>query len=159
MASRHHILRDERGANLVEFVLILPLLVLLVFGIIEFGVNFDRKIGVNHAAREGARAAIVGNTPGCDEDSDPDTLSGADVKCFVQDRLGLSDSNTQVEVVVPDSGVGEPIKVCVQYPAESITLLFAPLLNGAELRSSATMRIEQDKSQNSIGDDDLGWCT
>ncbi|HEX5615890.1 MAG TPA: TadE/TadG family type IV pilus assembly protein [Acidimicrobiia bacterium] len=158
MASRHHIRRDERGANLVEFVLVLPLLVLLVFGIIEFGVNFDRKIGVNSAAREGARAAIVGNAPGCDATA-PDTLTAAEIKCFVQDRLGLSDSDVEVEVIAASgSEIGDPIKVCVEYPAESITLLFAPLLNGAELRSSATMRIEQDKNQAS-GGDPLGWCT
>lgn len=156
MADRHH--RDERGANLVEFVIILPLLVLLVFGIIEFGVNFDRKIGVNSAAREGARAAIVGNAPGCDLDGDDGTLTTDEIKCFVQDRLGLSDADVSVKVVSPSSDVGEPLKVCVQYPAESITLLFAPLLNGAELRSSATMRIEQDRNQAS-GGDDLGWCT
>jgi Flp pilus assembly protein TadG len=153
---RHHHRRDERGANLVEFVIILPLLVLLVFGIIEFGVNFDRKIGVNSASREGARAAIVGNAPGCDNDDG--TLTAAEIKCFVQDRLGLSDDDVSVAVVAPSSAVGEPLKVCVQYPAESITLLFAPLLSGANLRSSATMRIEQDRNQ-ATGCDPLGWCT
>ncbi|MDZ7676002.1 MAG: TadE family protein [Acidimicrobiales bacterium] len=49
--------RDERGAALVEFALILPLLCALLFGIVQFGLAYDRKQSVNSAAREGARLA------------------------------------------------------------------------------------------------------
>jgi Flp pilus assembly pilin Flp len=46
---------DERGAAAVEFALVLPILLLLVFGIVEFGLAFNRWITVTHAAREGVR--------------------------------------------------------------------------------------------------------
>ena len=47
--------RSERGAAAVEFALVMPLLLLLVFGIVEFGLIMNRQITVTHAAREGAR--------------------------------------------------------------------------------------------------------
>jgi Flp pilus assembly protein TadG len=51
---------DVDGAAAVEFAVILPLLLLIVAGIIEFGFMFNAQIGVTHAAREGARVAAIG---------------------------------------------------------------------------------------------------
>ncbi len=51
--------RSQRGAALVEFALILPILVLLVFGIIDYGRFASVKINLNEAAQEGA---IYGST-------------------------------------------------------------------------------------------------
>ncbi len=50
----------DEGSSAVEFALVLPVLVLLVFGIIEFGRAFNAYVTVTHAAREGARMAAVG---------------------------------------------------------------------------------------------------
>ena len=50
----------EQGASAVEFALVLPVLVLLVFGIITFGIVFARTQGMEAAAREGARTASLG---------------------------------------------------------------------------------------------------
>jgi Flp pilus assembly protein TadG len=52
--------RSEKGAAAVEFALVMPLLLLLVFGIIEFGFVFNRYISVTHAAREGVRELALG---------------------------------------------------------------------------------------------------
>lgn len=54
--------QGERGASMVEFAIILTLLFLLVFGIIQFGIAFNRDQGIQAAAREGARIAAVGGT-------------------------------------------------------------------------------------------------
>ena len=51
--------RRERGANLVEFALVAPFLILLLFGIIEFAWVFAQDLTVKHGAREGARLAAV----------------------------------------------------------------------------------------------------
>jgi Flp pilus assembly protein TadG len=53
--------RDDRGAVLVEFALIVPILMMLLFGIIQFGIALDRQQAVTSAARQGARAAIIKN--------------------------------------------------------------------------------------------------
>lgn len=53
----------ERGAALVEFALILPILVMFVFGIVEFGRFYNARIQLTSAVREGARAAALGADP------------------------------------------------------------------------------------------------
>jgi Flp pilus assembly protein TadG len=50
---------QDRGAQLVEFALLAPLLLLLLLGIVEFGWLFSQNNDVRHGAREGARAAAV----------------------------------------------------------------------------------------------------
>ncbi|MGE0796123.1 MAG: TadE/TadG family type IV pilus assembly protein [Acidimicrobiia bacterium] len=57
MRSIRNRTRDEDGAAAVEFALILPVLVLLVFGIIEFGMAFKSSLTVTSATRSGARTA------------------------------------------------------------------------------------------------------
>ena len=52
--------RSERGASLVEFALVVPVLLALVMGIIEFGWLFNGWITITGSAREGARLAAVG---------------------------------------------------------------------------------------------------
>jgi Flp pilus assembly protein TadG len=52
-------LRSERGAELVEFALCLPLLLIVVLGILDFGFLFQRYEVVTNAAREGARVAVL----------------------------------------------------------------------------------------------------
>ncbi len=54
-------LRGERGAAAIEFGLLLPVLILLIFGIIEFSRAYNTKVQLTHAAREGARAVAVGS--------------------------------------------------------------------------------------------------
>lgn len=56
--------RFQRGQSLVEFALIVPMLLILVFGIIDFGMGLRAYISVAAATREGARYGSVGNPPG-----------------------------------------------------------------------------------------------
>jgi Flp pilus assembly protein TadG len=57
---------DERGAAAVGFALIAPLLFMLIFGIINFGIAWSEKEVFVQAAREGARFAAVGCESSCD---------------------------------------------------------------------------------------------
>src|SRR4029079_5353100 len=69
--------RGERGAAAVEFALVLPLLVVLVFGIVEFSIAYNHKQGLHAAAREGARlAALPQSTQSDVADKVRDALSG-----------------------------------------------------------------------------------
>jgi Flp pilus assembly protein TadG len=52
----------DAGASAVEFALVLPVLLLLVFGIVQFGIAYNRVQGLQAAAREGARLASIGAT-------------------------------------------------------------------------------------------------
>jgi hypothetical protein len=53
-------INNQNGSALVEFAFVLPLLLIIVFGIIEFGVMFYDKAVITNASREGARAGITG---------------------------------------------------------------------------------------------------
>ena len=69
--------RTERGAAAVEFAIVLPLLIILVFGIIEFSIAYNHKQGLHAAAREGARlAALPQSTQSDVTDRVRDALSG-----------------------------------------------------------------------------------
>jgi Flp pilus assembly protein TadG len=57
------LLNNQRGTSAVEFAIVLPLLVVFVFGIIEFGLVFYDKAMVTNASREAARAGIVYRNP------------------------------------------------------------------------------------------------
>ena len=60
--NSHGIRKGDRGATAVEFALVLPLFVLLLFGIIDFGRYFFVQHTVQFATREGTRLALVGGT-------------------------------------------------------------------------------------------------
>ena len=49
----------DKGAELIEFALVFPLLLLVMFGIMDFGLLFQRYETVTNAAREGARVAVL----------------------------------------------------------------------------------------------------
>jgi len=49
----------DKGAELIEFALVFPLLLLVMFGIMDFGLLFQRYETVTNAAREGARIAVL----------------------------------------------------------------------------------------------------
>ena len=53
------LLGSERGAELVEFAIVLPLLLLVTMGIIDFGFMFQRYVVLTNAAMEGARVAVL----------------------------------------------------------------------------------------------------
>jgi Flp pilus assembly protein TadG len=59
-ASRHH--TPRAGVSMVEMAIVTPILVLLLFGILEMGLLIKDYLGISQAAREGVRTAAVGST-------------------------------------------------------------------------------------------------
>lgn len=55
--------RSERGAVAVEFAIVLPVLLALVMGIMEFGRAFNTQLSLTNAAREGVRVMAISNDP------------------------------------------------------------------------------------------------
>lgn len=86
----------ERGAAAVEFAILLPVLLLLIFGIIDFGRMLNAQITLTEAAREGARAAALG------QDADSRVQAASGVLKGVTDTVttcpasGASSANTTV---------------------------------------------------------------
>jgi Flp pilus assembly protein TadG len=96
---------DDSGASAVEFALVVPLLLLLVFGIINFGIIFSQQLTLNNAVREGARRAVV-NDPGSPRSCDQILAS---VK---NDLSGLALNASQVQVKITQSGYTNSSSAC-----------------------------------------------
>jgi Flp pilus assembly protein TadG len=136
----------SRGAVLVEFALIAPILFLILFGIIEFGWAFLQDIDVRHGAREGARLAAVDfkttATPTAAQQQDQ----------IIQEMCTRMDADTSVSVnlyrpVSNASGgnlVGQEIEVRVHQDYDSLTGFMGPFVDGITLSSTVSIRIEQD---------------
>jgi Flp pilus assembly protein TadG len=50
---------DDCGASAVEFALLAPIFIMIVFGIISFGLVFAQQLGLSNGARQGARSGVV----------------------------------------------------------------------------------------------------
>lgn len=77
LIRRHILCRAEdrdRGAALVEFALILPILLILLLGIIDFGLYFYNDLQLTHAARDAARRASVNDVVGANAAIDAATF-------------------------------------------------------------------------------------
>ena len=77
-------IRDEHGGSLVEFAIVMPLLFVILFGIIEFGILLYDKAMITNASREGARAGIVFDATLRNEDN---TINSEGVEARVQDAV------------------------------------------------------------------------
>ncbi len=139
--SRDHSV-GERGQSLVEFALILPLLVLILMGVFDFGRAFFAYNAISGGAREGARYGVIHPTAR-DGDGlppyDPDTIEERAVaQTFI---LDMDEVDVQV---TGGTGRGQPLTVNVTYDFYAITPLIGDIIgNPLTLRSSATMIIEQ----------------
>ena len=88
--KRWRLVRSEHGAELVEMAIVTPILLLLVFGIVEFGFMFQRYVVLTNAAVEGARVATM---PG---------YTAADARARVQEYVANA---LPAFVVVPPANV------------------------------------------------------
>ena len=130
--------RSQRGAVAVEFALVLPLLMLLVFGIIDFGRAYYTLNQVISSVREGARFAAVLEDPMAQQ---------ADIRKVVRDFTvpmgGKQIANNQIEIAL-DQVTGRITVRVRDYPFELITPL-AKTFGAGELliTREATFRWER----------------
>ena len=139
--------RSERGASVVEFAIVAPLLFLLLFGIIDFGWAFSQNLDVKPAAREGARLAAVNEAQGADPGARLDALIA-----LVRERsTELADEDTQVYVTFADGpadanstsqDIGDSVIICVRHPLRSLPGATSTFLSG-DLQSKAVIRMEK----------------
>jgi len=93
------ILRSNKGASTVEFALIVPVLIMLIFAVFEFAIAFGDFLAINHAAREGARMAAVGK------------YSEAEVRA-----RAYPVKPTSISLTYPlGAGHGQPVEVRIEY--------------------------------------------
>ncbi len=110
---------SERGQALIEFALILPILLVLMFVVLDFGLALDRREVIQHAVREGARQAAVG-------------LGEADVKLVVEEQSQQVLVADDVNVCYVDGPGGAPLGFAGSNVRVSATFLWRFSL-GSEL--------------------------
>lgn len=101
-------LRSDRGAASVELALVLPVLLLVVFGIIDFGRAYNSKILIASAAREGARVAAQGGDAADVRKQVGRAMDGATVVVETPTLCDADDPDATV-VVTLDFGYATPI--------------------------------------------------
>lgn len=145
VTSRRGRLHSERGAELIEFALVLPVLLLVLGGMFDFGIAINQYTILNNAAREGARVAAM---PGWEEGDVQER-----VESYVQDSgLSLDALETSVDFGVNvDAGSHSVPAVTVSVTYVYDYLLLDSFLHGffAEefpttltLKAASTMRTE-----------------
>jgi Flp pilus assembly protein TadG len=109
MSKRIH-WKNEEGQALVEFALVIPLFMMLLLGILQFGIIFNNYITLTDAARAGSRVAAVSRLDSC-----PTCVA----KTAVEDAVsGLDKSKLEVEVAAGVGGwtPGAQVTVTARYP-------------------------------------------
>ena len=146
-------LSNERGAVAVEFALVLPVICLLLFAIIQFGVTLNNYIELANAAASGARAISTsrgsttpyGNTTTAIDDGAPN-LSKTKMTITITVNNGTTngscttDTGSECQKLFPSSAGVDPSTVTVTYPCN---LTFWTIkFSGCTLSSSSTEIIQ-----------------
>ncbi len=149
---KRRFLKSMRGQSLVEFALVLPIMMILIFGIIDFGMGLRSYISLTNATREGARFAAVGNPAGaypadCDGSTSTSVVGRV---CTSIEGLDLDDLQN-VSVSYPaGQAPGNEVLVSAQYTYNYITPLgdLLDFFTGGsfpdtlDLQTSTDMRLE-----------------
>jgi Flp pilus assembly protein TadG len=131
--------RDARGQALVEFALTIPLLLLMLFGILEFARAWNTYQVITDAAREAARTAVVANSE----------VTIDSVNAVITHALGRAGLNSAAATTSVDgfrAGTGIPAQVNISYPFQfrGVAALMGWTGQDAsiQLRTSIVMRNE-----------------
>jgi Flp pilus assembly protein TadG len=139
MMTPRRIGKGQEGQAMVEFALVIPLLLLLIFGIIQFGILFNNYLTLTDAVRVGARQAAVSR-------SLPDPV-GTTKNRVERASAGLDKSKLSitVEPYNPLDGTatwaqGGDVKVTAKYPFH--INLFGFVVMSGDITSKTTERVE-----------------
>lgn len=125
--------RSQRGQSLVETALVLPVLLIIVLGIFDFGRAIFAYNAVSNSAREGVRLAIVKQNS---------TEVEAEAK---RSAIGLDPNQIDVTFSIPDCGtvlVGCTAQVKVDHQWTAITPIIGNLVGPIQLSSTTEMKVE-----------------
>jgi Flp pilus assembly protein TadG len=137
----------RRGQALVEFCLVVPIFLLLLSGVIDFGFLLFQRMSVINAAREGARAAAMVY----DASTAVTVAQQTAVSAAAQGAISISTSSVSV-VCTDKSGTNESCNVAKQGDSVRVTVsytyhTFFPLLLGATIPLSASVQMVFDSAQ------------
>jgi Flp pilus assembly protein TadG len=146
---------DESGAALVEFVLVLPVLLVLLFGTLDFGKAYNYWIDGTQLAHEGSRFAAVNKNPGAPAVSLQEWIRGqADTPELKNGGTASVPSALSVCITFPNttSQIGDPVRVRVTTTYSFLSFLTSRLnITNKTILADSTMRLEQPPTNFSAG--------
>src|SRR5215208_6124571 len=123
-------LRNERGATVVEFAFIVPLLIVLILGIAEFGRAFQVSGTLSAAAREGVRVMALQNDPAAARAAVRNAATSLDP--------ALTDAQIAITpATCPQTGGSTSVRLTISYPMPFLTDFFG---SGVDLTGTGVMR-------------------
>lgn len=121
-------MKSENGQTLVETALVIPIILLLLFGIVDFGRLFHSYITLNHAGREAARIASVGSD---------------DAAIISVIESTTENLENEVRYTIPGSRTsGSELTLTLKYNFEFLTPVLGQLVRTFEIENKTVMRIE-----------------
>ena len=130
--------KREDGQSMVEFALILPIFLLILCGIIDFGWLFYNQLSLNNACREGARYAVVNTAENADTQAIINHIENVTTTVFANDG---------VDITVTYSSPADPTSGDITVSMEADISFFTPVLSavlGKEktITSTVIMKVE-----------------
>jgi len=164
-------LTDARGVAMAELALVLPLLLILLLGMLDFGKAFNEWIDETHLANQGARLAAVNYKPDAGYPTCPTADPTGGLGCYIQKGAAVNELQSgragdsyapqqlgaKVCISFPDVGhpspiVGDPVEVAVSVDYQWLNYVASWLpLPMTTIRGKATMRLENLPSNYSAG--------
>ena len=137
------VVKKSDGVVLVEFALLLPVLLLILFGIMSFGLAFNYWIDETHLTREAARYAAVDHNPGPEETLQASILGQSDTTELEAGAELCIEYPPNADGSGSAGQVGDPVRATMTYDHTFIPFLG---IGTVEIRASATMRLEAPPS-------------
>lgn len=142
--------RSDRGASAVEFALVLPFLLLVVFGLIQYGLYFYSSQTGSNTVNVAARQLSVGN---CDTSAELNTLVNARLgsaqvgSATVTRKYYDLDGTTLLGNLATNAKVGGTVKIEITFDSIDLNFPFVPFLDNAEVYRTVTARVEDTTDQ------------
>jgi Flp pilus assembly protein TadG len=157
MRVRIRSLRSEGGQAIVELALVLPLVLLFLFGIIDFGLALNMQNSDTNVANMAARtAAVIGSTSSMQCQGTPEATLQAWAECEATATGGPAVSSVCVADTAGATPIGtytagDPITVEVKSNFSWLKLITSKVGNlSSTISASATMRLEQAPGANTF---------
>ncbi|WP_252502108.1 TadE/TadG family type IV pilus assembly protein [Sporosarcina sp. Marseille-Q4943] len=126
-------MKSQRGQALVETALVLPILLILLFGITDLGRVFHAYLTLDHAGREAARVAAVGA-----EDGKINEKIELATSSLIQDKL-IKDIDPKPKA---NRTSGTEVTITLNYSIDLLTPLISHLIGPIKLENKTVMRVE-----------------
>lgn len=130
--------RGEDGQAMVEFALILPIFLLILCGIIDFGWLFYNQLSLNNACREGARYAVVNTAEGNGTQAIINHIENATTTVFANDGVRID-----VEYTTPSDPTAGDVTVSMEADISFFTPVLSTVLGEERtITSTVVMKVE-----------------